>query len=70
MNWINVADQMPPEGEYVLVADADTVGISRMLDGQWDTGKRWKRPVFSKTQLFLTRAESNWWMPLPQSPLI
>jgi len=66
--WIFVDDHMPKEGEYVLCKSGEDspIGISRFIDGEWDTGKSGKRPVFSKTERFLTSANVVYWMPLPK----
>jgi hypothetical protein len=40
VQWIFVGDQMPPEGEYVLVSFSEYIGISRFIDNEWDIGKR------------------------------
>ena len=68
--WINLDHQLPPEGEYVLVRTSEEcIGITRLIDGEWDTGERRKRVVFSKTERFFTSANGGWWMPLPELPI-
>jgi len=66
-NWIFIDDQMPPEGEYVLVkaGEDSPIGISRFIDGEWDTGAGFKRPAYTKKQRFMTSAPAVFWMSLP-----
>jgi hypothetical protein len=68
--WIFVDDDMPPEGEYVLVKSGEDspVGISRFIDGEWDVGGGRARPVFTKKERFMTSASVVYWMPLPLPP--
>jgi hypothetical protein len=70
MQWIYIENQVPTEGQYVLVkCDIDSpVGISRVIDGEWDTGNGRRRPVFTNTERFMTSASINYWMPLPYQP--
>jgi hypothetical protein len=70
MEWTFIDNEMPNEGEYVLVTSGENspIGISRFIDGEWDTGVGHKRPVFTKTERFLTSASIVYWMPLPKQP--
>ena len=65
--WIEVEDQLPPEGVYVLtkVNDDDIVGITNLVDGEWDTEYRGKRPVFEGAKKYYTSAEPQYWKPIP-----
>ncbi len=70
MEWIFIDDQMPPEGEYVLVKSGEDspIGITRFINGEWDIGNGHKRPVFTTTERYLTSASVVFWMPLPECP--
>jgi hypothetical protein len=68
VQWIFVGDQMPPEGEYVLVSFSEYIGISRFIDNEWDIGKGWKLPIFNKSEKMATRASPTHWMTLPKPP--
>lgn len=67
MEWIFVDNKMPDEGDYVLVKSGEDspVGISRFINGEWDTGNGFKRPVFTKKERLLSSASVVYWMPLP-----
>lgn len=68
--WIFVGDEMPLEGEYVLTKSGEDspIGITRFIDGEWDTGNGHKRPIFTKKERFMTSADVVYWMPLPDKP--
>lgn len=68
--WIFVDNQMPPDGEYILATSGEDspIGITRFIDGEWDTGNRHKRPVFDKKERYMTSASVVYWMPLPEFP--
>ena len=68
--WTFVDDGMPNEGEYVLAitGERDPIGITRFIDGEWDTGIICRRPVYTKTERFYTSASVVYWMPLPKLP--
>ena len=69
--WIGVEELLPPEGMYVLCATMDYphIFISRLVDGEWDTGGGWRRPAFFQNEKVMTRRSPHFWMPLPNAPV-
>lgn len=69
MKWISVEDQLPPEGEYVLIKygpDDSAISISRLVDGEFDSDQRGARVSFRKKERFCTRSKwCEYWMYLP-----
>lgn len=60
--WIFIDDEQPPEDEYVLVNHDGWIGISRITDGEWDTGeKTWRYPIFKGKERMGTRASAQYW---------
>lgn len=66
--WISVDDAIPPEGDYVLVSLDEWIGISRFIDGEWDTGEHRRIPIFTKSERTRSSANPIYWMPLPKPP--
>ena len=68
MTWIEVrGDCMPAEGEYVLTLCDGYLGISRLVDGEWDTGEFRRRPMFTKSERIMSKLDAQFWMPLPEN---
>lgn len=70
MEWISIEDAMPPEEEFILVKSGcqtySMVGISRCINGIWDTIGHVKREAFYKGRRYFTMAPPAFWMPLPK----
>lgn len=70
MEWIEITgDSMPPVNEYVLIFSDGYIGISRLIDDEWDTGDFRRRPMFSKTERSMSKLDAEYWMPLPNPPV-
>lgn len=69
--WIFIDDQMPPEGEYILgcSGEGSPIFITRLHEGDWDTGANFKRPAYLRNEMFKTSASTVYWMPLPKPPI-
>ena len=57
MPWIRPQDQMPKEGEPVLITDVEGLQIVALFDG----GNKW----YSENHSWFT-SEVNYWMPIPE----
>lgn len=68
MKWtfINCADDLPKENEYVLIYCDGYIGISRLIDGEWDTGDFRKRPMFKKNERIMSKLDAQYWTSLPE----
>ena len=71
-NWICVDELMPDEGLYILGCTGEECGvfITRLIDGEWDTGANYKRPVYLGKEKAYTSAPVVFWMYLPDSPKV
>lgn len=68
--WIFVDDQMPPEDDYILgcSGEGSPVFITRLHNGEWDTGANRKRPCYLGKEMFKTSCAPTYWMLLPKPP--
>ena len=55
--WIRPQDQMPKDGEPVLITDVEGLQIVALFDG----GNKW----YSENHSWFT-SEVNYWMPIPE----
>lgn len=67
--WIKCSDRPPDEGDYVYIYVDGYIGISRFIEGEWDTGEFRRRPMFNKTQRIMSKLEASHWMPLHKPPV-
>ncbi len=67
MNWISMGEQMPEEGQHVLVYGgfADTVYSCIYLGGKWGEFETLKANHYSPTDII---EDVSHWMPVPEAP--
>jgi len=68
IKWIDVNVKLPNENEYVLICIGDYIGISRLINGEWDCGVHHKRPMFRIDKTIRTKLDAEYWMPFPGKP--
>ena len=68
MEWIDTDSAMPNHWEYVLISADGFIGISRIIDDEWDTGDFRRRPMFTKSNRIMSKLDAQYWMPLPNLP--
>jgi hypothetical protein len=69
MNWINVDDQLPSEGQWIIYHAPDIFDpeISpQMWIGQYDPSDK----VFYSARGFFGGGEVTHWMPVPELPTV
>jgi len=60
MEWINIKDRMPEEGEWIIIGSTEYPAIETAM---WLEGK-YVLPDFG----YLPRPDTTHWMPLPETP--
>jgi hypothetical protein len=68
MEWVDVNDKLPEEKIYVLIFVDGYIGISRIIDDEWDCGLGNKRPMFKSKEKIQSKLDAQYWMPLPEQP--